>query len=191
MHGCNLSSVAPGGLCLRSPELTLRSSGQPPASRRLPLTYDVRCRLQVALCSIAAKPGRRVLHRRAVEVARWHCSLGLPVRWRSAHRRAVGKRFMPALASISHSLAVAGAQSVLRASSFKGASGAMQTARPNMLEQMHGGRGARWATRWRGCKEQTAGPSRASSSPNTSVERTATGGLRPPASAAHLQRWAS
>jgi len=169
----------------------------------MPLMSNVRCRLQVALCVIAARPGRRVLHRRAVEVARWHRSRGLPVRWRSAHRRAAGKRFMPALASVVHPLLVARALSVLHgqasqsllskvpsARSCKRASGSMQVARTNTLEQMQVA-GARWATRWPGRKEQTAGPGQASSSPNTSVERTATGGLRPPASAAHLQRWAS
>jgi hypothetical protein len=161
---------------------------------------NVRCHLQVALCVIAAKPGRRVLHRRAVEVARWHCSLGLPVRWRSAHRRVVGERFTPALASVVHPLVADRALSVLHgqasqsllskvpsARSCKRANASVQVARTNTLEQIQVG-GARWATRWPGFKEQTAGPGQASSSPNTSVERTATGGLRPPASAAHLQR---
>jgi hypothetical protein len=120
-------------------------------------------------------------------------SSGLPVRWRSARRRAAGnsacaRAGRPSVGGRRTTGAGRGEFTEASCQAVGGlVHGGKQVVRAgactNTPEQMQVG-GARWAIRWRG-RKQTAGPRRASSSPNPSIERTCPG---KPGHAAHVER---
>jgi hypothetical protein len=165
---------------------------------------NVRRLMQAALCRVEQSKCGVVLGALPMLLRACAGSSGLPVRWRSARRRAAGKSAVQSLERAVRPLA-AGAPSVacnqVRARPRASQHGALSLAQwstvrvhwsgSGKLEQMQVQGSASVVSSSARCGHGVRSGAVQPEAPNPSIERTSNGRLRLPLAAAHVERWAS